>query len=145
MAEAFLKTLYQNRFEAASAGVEPTQVNPYAIDVMKEVGIDLSSYRSKSIEEFRGQVFDYVVTVCDQAQEKCPFFPGKTVLHQGFRDPAVVQGPFEETMTVFQQVRDEIQTWITKTFGADDVHSQVQEFTVEVSAWKKSSALGENQ
>ena len=77
MAEAFLNKLCGERFSAESAGVSPTALNPYVVKAMAEVGIDLSTHRSKNILEFQGNVFDYVVTVCDLARENCPFFPGK--------------------------------------------------------------------
>jgi len=117
MAEALLRTLYGNYYEAYSAGIEPTSVNPYVVEVMKELGIDLSTHRSKSIEEFQGMIFDIVVTVCDNAKEACPFFPGKKVIHKGFDDPANLDGPIEDTLDVFRRVRDEIKDWIKKTFG----------------------------
>jgi len=88
MAEGLLKHLFGDKYEVHSAGVHPTRVNPYAIEVMREKGIDISGQKSKSIEEFRGKDFDLVVTVCDDAKESCPFFPGKKVIHKGFEDPA---------------------------------------------------------
>ena len=93
MAEGLLNALYGDRYEAYSAGTQPTEVNPYAIKVMAEMGIDISKHRSKSVEEFRGKKFDYVVTVCDHAKETCPFFPGgEKYLHQGFKDPSDLRG-----------------------------------------------------
>lgn len=117
MAEGFLRYLYGDYYESYSAGLEVTEVNPYAIRVMMEVGIDISKHRSKSIEEFRGMVFDYVVTVCDSAREKCPFFPGKKIIHKSFEDPAEFIGEEEEKLNVFRRVRDEIKDWIIETFG----------------------------
>jgi len=117
MAEGLLRHLYGDRYEVASAGTKATRVNPYAIKVMKEIGIDISSHRSKSIEEFKGQIFDIVVTVCDQARETCPFFPGKKFLHKGFEDPSMAQGTPEEIMAKFRQVRDEIKLWLEKNFA----------------------------
>lgn len=116
MVEGFLRHLYGDSYEAYSAGLEVTEVNPYAIRVMKELGIDISNHRSKSIEEFRGIVFDYVVTVCDSAKERCPFFPGKKVIHKGFEDPAKFVDEEEEKLKVFRKVRDEIKNWIIETF-----------------------------
>ncbi|MBC7320254.1 arsenate reductase ArsC, partial [bacterium] len=104
-------------YEAYSAGLEATEVNPYAIKVMKELGIDISNHRSKRIEEFKGILFDYVVTVCDSAKEKCPFFPGKKVIHKSFEDPAEFIGKEEEKLRVFRKVRDEIKDWIIETFN----------------------------
>lgn len=116
MAEGFLRHLYGDFYEAYSAGLEVTEVNPYAIRVMKELNIDISNHRSKSIDEFRGTVFDYVVTVCDSAKERCPFFPGKKVIHKSFEDPAGFVGEEEEKLKVFRKVRDEIKDWIIETF-----------------------------
>ena len=116
MAEGLLNTIYGSRYEAYSAGIQPSKVNPYAVEVMKELGIDISNSRSKSIEEFRDANFDYVVTVCDNAKEACPFFPGKKILHESFEDPAEFEGNIEETLAVFRKVRDEIKNWIQETF-----------------------------
>jgi len=112
-----LRYLYGDYYESYSAGLEVTEINPYAIKVMMELGIDISSHRSKSIEEFRGMVFDYVVTVCNSAREKCPFFPGKKIIHKSFEDPAEFIGEEEEKLNVFRRVRDEIKDWIIETFG----------------------------
>ena len=117
MAEGLLRHLHGDRYEVASAGTKATRVNPYAIRVMKEIGIDISSHRSKSIEEFRGYTFDIVVTVCDHARETCPFFPGKKFLHKGFEDPSLAEGTPEEIMAKFRQVRDEIMLWLEKNFA----------------------------
>jgi len=108
IAEGLLRTLYGNRYEAYSAGVEPLSVNPYAVEVMKELGIDLSTHRSKSIEEFQGMMFDYVVTVCNHAKETCPFFPGKRILHKEFDNHSSFDGSIEEILAIFRRVRDEI-------------------------------------
>jgi arsenate reductase len=116
IAEGLLNTIYGSLYEAHSAGIEPSKVNPYAVEVMKELGIDISNNRSKSIEEFRDANFDYVVTVCDNAKEACPFFPGKKILHKSFEDPAEFEGNIEETLAIFRKVRDEIKNWIQETF-----------------------------
>jgi len=121
MAEGFIKALYSDKYKAYSAGTTPSSVNPYAIRVMKEIGIDISNQRSKSINEFRGEIFDYVVTVCDNARETCPFFPGKKVIHRGFQDPASVEGREEEKIAIFRKVRDEIKHWIIETFGKTEI------------------------
>jgi len=117
MAEGLLNTLFKSKYQAFSAGIIPKQVNPYAIEVMKELGIDISDNRSKSIEEFRDITFDFVVTVCDNAKETCPFFPGKKILHKGFEDPANFNGEIKETLSVFRKVRDKIKQWIVENFG----------------------------
>lgn len=109
MAEGLLRHLAGARLEVASAGVSPSHVRPEAIKVMQEVGIDISGHHSKSVDEFMGQEFDYVITVCDNANEQCPIFPGKTQrLHWSFDDPALAQGEEETRLGVFRRVRDEI-------------------------------------
>ena len=90
--EGLLRALYGDRYEAYSAGTNPTRVNPYAIRVMKEIGIDISSQSSKSVDEFLYKKFDYVVTVCNHAKEECPMFPGaRKYLHQDFEDPSAIK------------------------------------------------------
>jgi len=119
MAEGILRHFFGDKYEVASAGTVATKVNPYAIEVMKEIGIDISSHRSKSVEEFRGRIFDIVVTVCDHAKETCPFFPGRKVFHKGFEDPSQAEGSREEILEKFRQIRDEILAWIKENFGPD--------------------------
>jgi arsenate reductase len=116
MAEAFLNKLCGDKYKAESAGVTPTQVNPYVAKVMAEIGIDLSTHRSKSIMEFQGKNFDYVVTVCDSAREVCPFFPGEKELHKSFPDPTAFEGSEEEVLPKVRAVRDEIKQWVENTF-----------------------------
>lgn len=109
MAEGLLRQDAGNRFEVASAGVEPSRVRQEAIDAMREIGIDSSEHRSKSVDEFVGQEFDYVITVCDNANEQCPVFPGKTKrIHWSFEDPAATVGDEAAKLAVFRRVRDEI-------------------------------------
>jgi arsenate reductase len=121
MAEGLVNALYADRYRAFSAGTEPSAVNPYAVRVMKEMGIDLLGHRSKSVDEFLDQDLDYVVTVCDHAKESCPFFPGdRKPMHKGFRDPSSATGTEEEKLAVFRRVRDEIRAWVEKTFGKED-------------------------
>jgi arsenate reductase len=97
------------RFEVFSAGVSPSHVRPEAVEAMREAGIDISGQRSKPIEEFAGQEFDYVITVCDNARERCPFFPAATRrIHWSFDDPAEAVGDHEARLVVFRRVRDEI-------------------------------------
>jgi arsenate reductase len=121
MAEGLLRTLYGDRYEVFSAGIEPSAVNPHAIKVMAEIGIDIGNQRSKSIEKFRGMEFDYVITVCDNARESCPFFPGKKLIHISFKDPARIEGDEEEKLRAFREVRDEIRAWIEKYFSNQPV------------------------
>ena len=109
MAEGLLRNLAGDRFEAFSAGTEPSQVNPRAIKAMNELGIDISNHRSQSVENFLDQEFHYVITVCDAARETCPVFPhAKESLHWSFEDPAEATGSEEEIMQVFRKVRYEI-------------------------------------
>jgi arsenate reductase len=109
MAEGLLRHDGGDQFLVASAGIEPTQVRSLAIEAMSEIGIDISGHRSKSVDEFVGQEFDYVITVCDNANERCPIFPGKTKrLHWSFQDPAVAGGDRATKLVVFRRVRDEI-------------------------------------
>lgn len=110
MAEGFLKS-FDSELEVFSAGTKPAErVNPKAIQVMKEVGIDISKNYPKDVEQFVNEAFDYVITVCDNAKETCPVFTGKVgkQLHIGFEDPAEATGTEEEVLFVFRKVRDEI-------------------------------------
>ncbi len=109
MAEGFLRALTGDRFEVASAGTEATRVHPLAIRAMEEVGIDLSGHTSKTIDALLGQPWDYVITVCDSANEHCPVFPGRTTrIHWSFDDPSRATGTDKERLETFRRVRDEI-------------------------------------
>ncbi len=111
LAEGWLRRLAGDRFEVFSAGTHPAGLNPHSVDVMREVGIDISGQRSKSVDEFRNQQFDYVITVCDSAKEACPVFPGPGEhLHHSFEDPAAVLA--ERQPEVFRKVRDQIRSWL---------------------------------
>jgi len=111
MAEGLLGRMAGDRFEVLSAGVEPSYVRPQAIEVMREIGIDISGHRSKSVDEFDGEKFDYVITVCDNARQRCPVFPGKTErIHWSFDDPAKAEGDEKTILAVFRRVRDEIES-----------------------------------
>jgi arsenate reductase len=113
MAEGFLQHFAGDKFEVFSAGIKPTQVNPLAIKVMAEAGVDISGHRSKSATEFIGQKFDYVITVCDNAKQTCPVFPGKyEKIHWDLEDPAITQGTEEEKLKVFREVRDKIKKYL---------------------------------
>jgi arsenate reductase len=116
MAEGLLNHIHGDSFRGYSAGTEATRVHPYAVRALADIGIDISSYRSKTVEEFRGETFDTVVTVCDNARESCPFFPGKRVIHRSFRDPSRAEGSDAEILQVFREVRDEIRAWIDEEF-----------------------------
>ena len=109
MAEGLFRRETGESCEVFSAGTKPSQVRPEAIVAMSEIGIDISGHRSKSVDEFIGQEFDYVITVCDHAKELCPVFPGRTKhLHWSFNDPAAVQGSEEERKAAFRTIRDEL-------------------------------------
>lgn len=111
MAEGWLRHHGKRTIAAYSAGTSPSIVNPFAIKVMKESGIDISHHRSKSVEEFVGSALEYVITVCDHARETCPVLPGKhTTLHMPFEDPVGFVGTEEERLKKFRDVRDLIDT-----------------------------------
>jgi arsenate reductase (thioredoxin) len=113
MAEGLMRHDFGDQFEANSAGSHATSVRPEAIQVMKEIGIDISGHRSKSIDEFAGESFDDVLTVCDDTKESCPIFPGHANhFHHSFEDPAVANGSQEEKLAVFRRVRDEIREYL---------------------------------
>lgn len=122
MAEAFLNYLAGDKFEAESAGIEPGKLNPVVVDAMKEIGIDISKNRTKSVFEFYklGKTYDYVITVCDkEAAEKCPVFLGVTQrIHWNFSDPSALKGSYEEKLAGTNRIRDQIkqkiQVWISE-------------------------------
>jgi arsenate reductase len=109
MAEGYLRHVAGDEFEALSAGIEPKGLNSLAVEAMQEIGIDISQQKSKDVREFLGQAIPYVITVCDNAKERCPIFPRTfKVLHWSFDDPAAVAGSHDEKLAVFRRVRDEI-------------------------------------
>jgi len=117
MAEGLLRDLAGDRFEAHSAGTEATLVRPLAIRAMDEIGIDISGQDSKTLDRYLSEPFDYVITVCDDANEACPFFPGaRNRLHWSFEDPSRAEGPEEERLEVFRSVRDRIGERIEREF-----------------------------
>ncbi|OPY56585.1 MAG: Protein ArsC [Methanosaeta sp. PtaU1.Bin112] len=128
MAEGLLRAMYGDRYEAHSAGVKATSLDPLAVQVMKDIGIDISIQRSKSFDEFKDRIFDVAVTVCDRANQACPIcssdlklpikFPkAKEVIHRSFKDPAIARGSEEEKLEAYREVREEIKKWISQTFG----------------------------
>ncbi len=122
MAEGLLKKLRPD-IEVFSAGTFPgPRVNPYAVRAMKEIGIDISGQYPKPVERFVDEPFDYVITVCDDANEHCPVFTGevKHRLHRGFPDPAEATGSDEQVMEVYRKVRDDIAKWLSDIFGAGE-------------------------
>jgi arsenate reductase len=114
MAEGLLQGIGGDKFAVESAGVAPSSVRPEAIEAMCEIGIDISTHRSKSADEFVGQNFDYIITVCDNAKETCPVFPGNaTRIHQSFEDPPPETTlDYESRLKIFRRVRDEIRDWL---------------------------------
>lgn len=113
MAEAIVNQQFGDRYKACSAGIDPTELHPCAIKVMAEVGIDISRQRAKPLNEFDNESFDYVVTLCADAAENCPIFPGGvTYLHQPFDNPTGLGN-----CASFRLVRDQIREWIESTFG----------------------------
>ena len=113
MAEGLVNAFHAGRLRAVSGGTVATRVHPAAVRAMAEIGIDISGHRSKSIDEFMDQRFDLVVTVCDNAQTDCPFFPGgREYIHRSFEDPAACGGADDEVLACFRKSRDEIRAWI---------------------------------
>jgi arsenate reductase len=121
MAEGLLRALGGEQFEVASAGAKPSgQVHPLAIEAMREAGVDITRHTSKHVDQFGGEKFDYVITVCDHAREACPVFPGAVQqLHWSFDDPATATGTEEQKMRVFRRVRDEIRHRIRRFLEAN--------------------------
>ncbi|UCE08288.1 MAG: arsenate reductase ArsC [bacterium] len=110
MAEGYFRHLAGDQFEVTSAGLEPSKVNPQAIQVMQEDGVDISHHTSKDANQFVGQEFDFIITVCDNAKERCPYFPGQAErIHWSFEDPAAAKGREAEVLAVFRKVRNQIQ------------------------------------
>lgn len=118
MAEGLLNALYKDRYEAYSAGTEPSSLNPYAVKAMAEIDIDISNNRTKSVEEFKDKEFDFVITVCNQAKEACPFFPGgKEYIHKNFEDPSKLEGTEDAILLNVRRIRDQIREWLKIQFG----------------------------
>lgn len=119
MAEGLLRHICGRRFDVFSAGTKPSIVRNEAIRVMSEIGIDIAHHRSKSADEFTGKEIDYVLTVCDNAKEVCPYFPAATKLvHHAFEDPVGVKGDEKERLAAFRRVRDEIKAYIETDFAS---------------------------
>ncbi|HEV2802841.1 MAG TPA: arsenate reductase ArsC [Pyrinomonadaceae bacterium] len=115
MAEGLLRHDAGGRLEVFSAGTRPSRVRAEAVEALRELGIDISGQRSKSLEEFAGQAFDYVITVCDNAREECPLFPAGTQrIHWSFDDPAAAEGDEAARLSVFRRVRDEIRARLSE-------------------------------
>lgn len=117
MAEGLLKHITKGEYDVYSAGTKPSIVRPEAIKALAEIGIDISGNRSKSVEEFADREIDYVLTVCDNANENCPYFPAKTkVIHHSFEDPADVRGDEETRLNAFRKTRDQIEIYFENDF-----------------------------
>lgn len=116
MAEGWTRHLAGDRIDPYSAGTEPRKLDPYAVRVMDEAGVDISGHRAKNVSEMKGMVFDFVITVCDQAREQCPYFPAKVkVLHYSFDDPPKLAAGVkneQEVLAIYRRVRDEIRTFV---------------------------------
>jgi len=122
MAEGFANFYGKGKIEAFSAGIQPTDVNKYAVMVMKEIGIDISRHKSKSISIFAGNKFDYIITLCESAKQNCPFFPGNAVrLHWDIEDPASAAGTEQEILDAFRTVRDKIKNNILDIYRAEQI------------------------
>jgi arsenate reductase len=117
MAEGLMRSMFGDRYEPYSAGIKPTWVHPLAIAVMNDVGIDITSHYSKHVDDFKDIQFDYVVTVCDEAKEKCPIFSkAKRQVHRNFTDPSAVKGSNIKVLNSFKIVRDQIKEFIEEQF-----------------------------
>jgi arsenate reductase (thioredoxin) len=117
MAEGLLKHITQSKYDINSAGTKPSIVRPEAIKALAEIGIDISNNRSKSVNEFINDEIDFVLTVCDNAKESCPYFPAKTkLIHHSFEDPAETQGDEETRLNAFRKIRDEIKVYFKNDF-----------------------------
>jgi arsenate reductase len=117
MAEALLRLRFGGTYEAFSAGTAPTAIHPLTVEVMSELGVDLSYKVPKPLETYLGQPFDIAVTMCDSAQQSCPVFPGaKKMIHRSFPDPSVVVGSDAQVLEAFRRARDQIDQWIKQTF-----------------------------
>lgn len=118
MAEGLLRARYGDRYRALSAGTAPGGVNPFAVEVMREVGVDLGDHTSKHVDAVAEEPLDVVVTVCDSAKEACPYIPSrKANLHRSFPDPSTATGSDDDKRAAFRAVRDDIAAWIDATFG----------------------------
>lgn len=120
IAEGYMRSKYGDRYEVFSGGIEATRVHPMAIEVMKEIGIDISGQKSKLVDDFFGKSIDIVVTVCDAANKVCPFFPGAPdVINENFPEPSKFTGSEEDIRASFRHLRDQIINWIDLTFKKD--------------------------
>ena len=118
MAEGLLRARHGDRYEALSAGTEPSRVHPLAVEAMREIGVDLTGHRSEHVDAYAARPLDHVATVCDSAREACPYVPArKRNLHHSFPDPSAAGGTESERLDAFRRVRDEIADWLDSTFA----------------------------
>jgi arsenate reductase (thioredoxin) len=142
MAEAFLRHLAGDRFEVASAGTEATRVHPLAIRAMQEVGIDISAQRSKTVDSLLDDPWDYVITVCDSANERCPLFPGRTTrLDWSFEDPSQASGGEAERLESFRRVRDQIQGRLREWLATNVARRSVSVLTTRLATLEDAAAI----
>ena len=120
MAEGLLRPIFGDYYEVYSAGTEPRGVSPFAVGVMEEIGINISHHTSKGVDEFFSVNLDTVVTVCDSAQELCPYVPARNNIHQRFEDPRAATGSDQARIKAFRRVRDQIKAWIQEYFNPQD-------------------------
>jgi arsenate reductase len=142
MAEGFLHHLAGDRFEVASAGTEATRVHPLAIRAMQEVGIDISAHRSKAVDSLLGDPWDYVMTVCDSANERCPVFPARTTrLHWSFEDPSQASGSASQRLDVFRRVRDQIRGRLREWLATHSTTRSVIAMTTRIATLSDAAAI----
>ncbi|MGH7357395.1 MAG: arsinothricin resistance N-acetyltransferase ArsN1 family A [Candidatus Rokuibacteriota bacterium] len=142
MAEGFLHHLAGDRFEVASAGTEATRVHPLAIEAMNEIGIDIRAHRSKTVESLLRDPWDYVITVCDSAHERCPVFPGRTArLHWSFEDPSQAGGSEAQRLEVFRRVRDQIRGRVHEWLATSSTTRSLVAMTTRVATLRDAAAI----
>jgi thioredoxin type arsenate reductase len=142
MAEGFLHHLAADRFEVASAGTEATRVHPLAIRVMQEVGIDIGTHRSKTVDALLGEPWDYVITVCDSANERCPLFPARTTrLHWSFEDPSQASGSEAQRLETFRRVRDQIQGELREWLATTSAPGPFRAMTTRPATLRDAAAI----
>jgi len=118
MAEGLVNHFNREMYEAFSAGTQPTKLDPYAVKVMKEINVDISKAKAKKVSDFYGKQLDYVVTLCDEAEEECPaFLQSKDYIHEPFPDLAKVGGPEPKIIAEYRKVRDDLRDFLKETFG----------------------------
>ncbi len=145
IAEGLLKHLFPDQFEVFSAGTRPTHVHPYAIEVMAEIGIDISKQYSKHLKEFLNHPIDLVITVCNRAKEECPVFPGaKAYFHKGFPDPSDEKGSKKHALLLFRNVRDQIKSWIVDAFTNMEIFSQTSKRSFLLAKKRSTDAESAN-